>query len=342
MLDNCSVVIPRDDVDPRYVKSFTLLRGEDAHFAKEFFEDFGFVVFRGIFSDQECEETRNAMWNIIEKTSPGFDRNESQSWSSYKSAGKYGLSMRGPCFEETIVRNRQNEYLIEVFKLLMDETDILVSHDRFTIYRATQVENGQGFTTGPRNVHLDLNPWWYTESSKLVEDGIETLQYEDEQDFIRENNLVVKSMGRHLQCVMNFVDNLEEDGGTIVVPRFHKILEKWCLENVDRKRSLPWIELPLADPLVAYGQRIPMAAGSVLIWDQTLMHGSSPNDSRKCRMAQFIKAFPLRCISEARLLRRSTALVALLAKASVSHDGLSAFGEKCFFGHETTPKPNFT
>lgn len=32
--------------------------------------------------------------------------------------------------------------------------------------------------------------------------------------------------------------------------------------------------------------------GSVLIWDQTMFHGSAPNTSSSCRMAQFMKAFP--------------------------------------------------
>ena len=30
----------------------------------------------------------------------------------------------------------------------------------------------------------------------------------------------------------------------------------------------------------------------MLIWDQTMFHGSSPNSSSSCRMAQFMKAYP--------------------------------------------------
>lgn len=215
LLDPCTIPIPRDEYDERYVTSFRIKDSNDTRNAKLFFDDFGFVVFRDIFNDEECEKTRNAMWDVIERTSPGFDRDDPETWNAYKSAGKYGLSMRGPCFEKTLVQNRQNSDLLDVFKLLVGEADILVGHDRFTIYRATQVENGQGFITGPRNVHLDMNPWWWVESSKLVEDGVETLKYTNGQDFIRENNHVVRSMGRHVQCVMNFVDNVEEDGGTI-------------------------------------------------------------------------------------------------------------------------------
>ena len=34
---------------------------------------------------------------------------------------------------------------------------------------------------GKRNVHLDLNPWWWLESSHDILSGLETLQYEDPQ-----------------------------------------------------------------------------------------------------------------------------------------------------------------
>lgn len=63
--------------------------------------------------------------------------------------------------------------------------------------------------------------------------GLNAIQYKDPQDFIKENNLVVKSMGRHVQCVLNFEDNEDEDGGTILVPKFHKHIEQWCKVDAD-------------------------------------------------------------------------------------------------------------
>ena len=103
---------------------------------------------------------------------------------------------------------------------------MMVSHDRFTIYRATKDE--PSFATGDRNVHLDINPWWWCESSSDVLHGLTFLKYDNSQDFIKENNLVVRDMGRHVQCVLNFEDNVEMDGGTILVPRFHSHIDEWC------------------------------------------------------------------------------------------------------------------
>lgn len=44
-----------------------------------------------------------------------------------------------------------------------------------------------------------------------------------------------------MQCVLNFADNLEEDGGTIIVPRFHKHVKAWCAENVRLRKQVPFL-----------------------------------------------------------------------------------------------------
>ena len=46
-----------------------------------------------------------------------------------------------------------------------------------------------------------------------------------------------------------------------------------------------------ADPIHARARRIPMRAGSLLVWNQEVVHGSQPNASENWRLAQFIKAF---------------------------------------------------
>lgn len=96
------------------------------------------------------------------------------------------------------------------------------------------------FTEGPKNLHLDLNPWWWVESFQGVVEGVESLCYENSQDFIRENNLVVRSMGRTLQCVLNFTDNRLEDGGTVLVPGFHRVMQEWTETNSHMNRPRPW------------------------------------------------------------------------------------------------------
>lgn len=184
-------------------------------------------------------------------------------------------------------------------------------------------------STGPRNLHLDMNPWWWLESSEDVAKGVEAIKYDSEQDFIKENNLVVASMGTHIQCVLNFTDNLEEDGGTIVVPKFHRYIEQWSGDNLSLRKPLPWLSLDLDTPLLAYAQRIPMRQGSVLMWNQTVFHGTSPNQSSRCRTAQYLKAFPSSCVSDDRGARRSSAIRKVLDKYSLWSE-VTPLGEQVF------------
>jgi hypothetical protein len=323
-------------------------------------------VFRNVFSPNECQETRQAMWQIVENSSEGFDRNDPSTWSFYNSAGKYGLSMRGPCFHPVIVNNRQNPRLISALKTIIESEKVMVSHDRFTIYRATgsEIPNGETYRTGCKNIHLDLNPWWWCESSKAILDGLSSLTYHDQHDFIRENNLVVRSMGRHVQCVLNFEDNVTDDGGTIIIPGFHKYIDTWCQtvpviqkknkQQQNRKQKstaqvaeipfppdpadcvpkdpLPWLHFPESNRLINYAQRVPMRAGSVLVWDQTIVHGTAPNNgTNRCRMAQFLKAFDgIVSISPERKILRAQALLNAFMENGISPDDLTADARTVF------------
>jgi hypothetical protein len=87
------------------------------------------------------------------------------------------------------VENRQNPVLIKLLTLLTESEnnrDVIVSHDRFTIYRATIREDSPEsqntkFSTGDKNLHLDLNPWWWDEDSQDIIKGVDTIKYDDIQ-----------------------------------------------------------------------------------------------------------------------------------------------------------------
>jgi hypothetical protein len=256
-MDDC-VQIPRDETDPSFVKSFKC--ETESLQAIEFFTEYGFVVFSDVYSAEECATTRDAMWKVVESEYPGLDRNNMATWDLYKSTGKYGMSMRGPCFDPVLVRNRSSPNLVRVLKTVVSE-DVMVSHDRYTIFRATVASDSKDqndkFRTGARNIHLDLNPWWFFDpaAQHSVIKGINSLQYEDPHDFIKENNYVVGSMGLHVQCILNFADNRSEDGGTVLCPKFQRHIEEWCSRdnpmpsvtegaisnNIHLKGNMPWL-----------------------------------------------------------------------------------------------------
>ena len=212
---------------------------------------------------------------------------------------------------------------------------------RFAIYRATIDETNQineSFLTGPKNIHLDMNPWWYFESSNDVLFGLNSILYNDSQDLIKENNLIIQSMGPHIQCVLNFENNLSEDGGTILIPGYHKHLDTWCETYQSLRKPLPWLSLnnKIENELIQLSKRIPLKEGCVLMWNQTMFHGTSPNKSTNCRFAQYLKAFshtknfPLDSngINE-RLLRRKHLIEQLLNQNGL-RENISTLGEKLF------------
>ncbi len=87
-----------------------------------------------------------------------------------------------------MIFGRQNESFAKVLAKLTEaqnEKDVIVSQDRFTVYRATVFDDpsicGELYSTGDRNLHLDMNPWWWEEDAMEVKDGINKLTYLDPQ-----------------------------------------------------------------------------------------------------------------------------------------------------------------
>ena len=83
----------------------------------------------------------------------------------------------------------------------------------------------------------------------LISFLLELLQYDDPQDFIKENNLVVQSMGIHIQAVINVLDNQDLDGGTILVPGSHKSIALWIEENARLRKPVPFLTFTNRFPL---------------------------------------------------------------------------------------------
>lgn len=67
-------------------------------------------------------------------------------------------------------------------------------------------------------------------------------------------------MGRHVQCVVNFADNLDEDGGTLVVPYFHRYMNAWNKKHNKLRKNIPWVSLPkdVEAHYLEYAHRISM------------------------------------------------------------------------------------
>lgn len=237
--------IPRDPSDWRYTQSFCVADGSNSwEEVRRFFQEWGFVVLRQVLSQRECRATLDTMWETIEHTTQGISRHDSSTWASWK-AGSFGMPGRDPRWEHQLLCNRQNPMLHRLFAELMEDENLLVSHDRWTLYRPTKggeaglVADHEEWATRT-NVHLDLNPWRYVCNDEETKAATTNLSYADLHDFVRENNLVTEDMGPVLQGTINLCDNLAEDGGFLIIPQFHLAFDEW-LQSLGPKMTQPTV-----------------------------------------------------------------------------------------------------
>jgi hypothetical protein len=66
------------------------------------------------------------------------------------------------------------------------------------------------------------------------------------------------------------------------------------------------------DPVFKNGCRVSLRAGSIVIWDARMAHGSLPNRSTQFRSAQFFKMFKSSTVSTTRCRNRQRAILNIL------------------------------
>eukprot|EP01127_Copromyxa_protea_P023457 TRINITY_DN877_c0_g1_i1.p1 TRINITY_DN877_c0_g1~~TRINITY_DN877_c0_g1_i1.p1 ORF type:complete len:265 (+),score=30.08 TRINITY_DN877_c0_g1_i1:541-1335(+) len=225
-------------------------------------------------------------------------------------------------FSTQFVKNRLNPKVHSVFSLLLGEKKLVCNHDRCGFFRPTKWEiDGElkklESWESTKNIHIDMNPWWYLEapnSSEIVKE-LNTIKFGSKNDFKWENNTILceKDGGVALQGLLNLEDNLPEDGGFQLVPGFYRHLRDFAKCNTQlRKRYYKpggkpsvFIIMPTSLALQKQAVRISSRKGSLIIWNQLTLHGSAPNDSTRPRYAQFVKLFPAHPMSIERFRNRS-------------------------------------
>ena len=125
--------IPRDEQDPRYVKSFNIDEEEQY---KSFFTKYGFVVINNILSEEECKASIADIWTVLE-TSPFYsslhiNRYDPTSFSRWPGGMPQveGIVGERPVITQTALFNRQNPLFYRAYAHLLNSPHLLVNHDR--------------------------------------------------------------------------------------------------------------------------------------------------------------------------------------------------------------------
>ena len=289
------LAVPMDEDDPRYCKSFRVEEASSEQ-VQHFFDEYGFCVFRDVIRDDQCRSTFDDMWQLVEESNPGVTKSNPETWSSgFSSFGMPKNTGSQALLRPSLLRLRQNPNVVQCFAGILKSEEIVCSHDRSLMHLPTFTrdwEYREECATRP-NVHLDLNPREYfdTKCKGEVAARLASLKYDVRQNraFISENNDVHSSMGRVVQGIINLSDlpSTRNGGGTLVVPGSHRSLAGWVWEELKGGKTLSSTVGPtqqkFGPDMLAMAQRVCMRAGSLVIWDQRLIHGSTTNRSRKVR-----------------------------------------------------------
>eukprot|EP01120_Amphizonella_sp_Union-15-10_P008870 TRINITY_DN3278_c0_g1_i1.p1 TRINITY_DN3278_c0_g1~~TRINITY_DN3278_c0_g1_i1.p1 ORF type:complete len:375 (+),score=58.03 TRINITY_DN3278_c0_g1_i1:63-1187(+) len=329
--------VPVDDEDSRFTKCFRINQETEI---KNFFSHYGFVVVRDVITPDECAWTLNEIWEIFEEQNPEFDRNDPDNWLYWpdNSIVKFGNPSRPPIFTPQFLNNRQNPNIYKVFSLLLQEENLLVNHDRCCLFRPTKnIAFSNGNYDYPKwktaaNLHIDMNPWNWLKNGEECQAVLDSLRYIKTNQFIQENNQASHKDGIQIQAVLNLIDNEEQDGGFQCVPGFHREFAKYFSQmEPPNPNSAPSYQFPPNDIIQKSYYRVTLRAGSIVLWDQRLPHGSRPNNSSRFRSAQFLKMFPARLVNNnrQRSIARAKAILGQIEN-SKTPVVITPLGEKVF------------
>lgn len=280
-IENCTFPSLKYDSEG-FVESFAV----DDPKSRDFFQEYGFVVFRNVLSPQECQATLDEFWN-----QEGLDRNNPVTWETYWSSQRFkrfAIIGSFPDIESlTQLANRQNPNVHKGFSMIFGTEKLWVDHDRLGIMRPTkgivfpnsnEPVDKPAWRTIERWLHLDSNPNTGEVSLASFEKTYSNTKVDLEKTLM-------------LQGLITLTDAREEDGGFQCVPGFHKYCSAWA-----RKPELPQssanIQVPENDPVRNYIKKVPMKKGSLLLWNSLLLHANYPNDSSNFRAVQYIRMIP--------------------------------------------------
>ena len=260
------------------------------------YDAYGVVGVTGVLTKAECEATLADLGDLA-----GFVvRDPTTYGAADKSMNRYGVIGDKPLFTRQLLRNRVHGNVIAAYSAVygLPATELLAQHDRAAVMRPTAGHPEWDTPYVYPGLHLDVEPQsWAGASADAVHAFLAGLSYHDAQDFVAENNAKHWSMGRQVQGVLSLIDNRHDDGGFQCVPMADPAswLRRWatsgsvvftepCEPNgkyLFDARAFGKLGLPKV--------RVPCPAGTLLLFDACLPHGTEPNRSARPRAIQFVR-----------------------------------------------------
>lgn len=195
-------------------------------------------------------------------------------------------------------RNRENPLIYEAFANVLQTRKLWVSIDRYGVMRPARLrhqsdqENEAALLEDRQTkkdwLHWDLSPFHFGTSAA----GYAPRALSADR---------AKSYGSvRVQGLVALVDCPVETGGFHCVPGFtDDRFFQWAKTHEHSYGSRPeiasrnFIEVPETDPMRQEIRKVPLKAGSLLIWNSQLPHGNFPSTGFDFRMVQYLKMIPV-------------------------------------------------
>lgn len=261
---------------------------------RQCYDQHGVVGVTGVLSPEECQQL---ITDGLEPSLPAGCRFDDI--GSYSLAdpvlNRYGVINKHALFNKGILTARLHAKVAAAYSAVYGREDVIACHDRAAWMRPAAINSCWDTPFTWPGLHLDVSARGFYEIERSRVDGfLAGLDYLN-GGFVGENNAKHVSMGRTVQGVLNLLDNADEDGGFHCVPgMFGANLAAWVAQHT----TLPEPQINGRYDLRSFGPdaeigaeavRVPCPAGTLILFDATLPHGTRPNSSTRSRAILFLR-----------------------------------------------------
>jgi ectoine hydroxylase-related dioxygenase (phytanoyl-CoA dioxygenase family) len=261
---------------------------------RDCYERFGVVGVTGVLSVEEC---RNVVEQGLEPFLPdGCHMADADTYALADTAiNRYGVIGKSALFNRTLLATRLHPNVTAAYSAVHNRADVFACHDRAAWMRPAAMNPAWDTPFSWPGLHLDISPINYFDGERAQVDSFLREADYSNGNFVAENNAKHHSMGRTVQGVLSLFDNDEEDGGFQCVPgMFGSSLEPWVrthdgMPDPEVNGRYNFRGFGSDAKLGSHAVRVPCPAGTLILFDATLPHGTKPNASLQQRAILFLR-----------------------------------------------------
>ncbi|QKF93554.1 phytanoyl-CoA dioxygenase [Fadolivirus algeromassiliense] len=299
---------------------------DDGHAHINFGEDpkpnlqkYGYCVVENVFTQKECSETINEIWDWLEGLGTGIKRNDKTTWNNnnWPHCVKQGMIQHTLGQAEFMWKVREHINIIYLFYQIYNTFNLLVSFDAAMFGRPPETSYVQAPTQS----------WLHTDQN-IVKN-------------IKPKN-VYKTKHYCIQGVANFEDSGDLDGSLFIGEGSH-LLHSALFKKNGKTPSGNWYMIDkkdldfLIDKNIKF-YKVNAPKGSMILFDSRAIHSGYPSqkgrDVEKFRYVVYVSMTPANRASQKDLDKKKKAIQEGRTTTHWSSNNIKLFGKPQLYGKE--------